>query len=70
MQPHTIEIEITPQGEVKATVQGVKGAACTDISKFLDELGEVVEDQATAEMYEQPASTSSYLNIGGGLGYD
>ncbi len=65
-QPHTIEIEITPQGEVKATVQSVKGAACVDISKFLDELGDVVEDRATAEMYEQPAATSPYATVGGG----
>ncbi len=63
--PHTIKIEISPEGEVKATVQGVKGAACTDISKFLDELGNVIEDQATAEMYEQPTSTSPYATVGG-----
>jgi len=67
-QPHTIEIEITAQGEVKATVQGVKGAACADISRFLDELGDVVEDRATTEMYEQPAATSSYTSVGGGQG--
>jgi hypothetical protein len=68
MQPHTIDIEISPQGEVRSTVQGIKGAACGDISKFLDELGNVVEDQATAELYEQPTATSSYTTVGGGVG--
>ncbi|MGD9099247.1 MAG: DUF2997 domain-containing protein [Anaerolineae bacterium] len=67
-QPHTIEIEITPQGEVKATVQGVKGAACADISAFLDELGEVAEDRVTAEFYEQPTAASPYATVGGGQG--
>lgn len=52
MQAHTIDVTITEDGEIKATVQGVTGPACEDISKFLDRLGEVVEDTKTPDFYQ------------------
>ena len=52
---HEIEIEIDADGKVTGTVLGVSGSACTDISKFLDELGEVVEDRHTQDYFRPPA---------------
>jgi hypothetical protein len=37
--PHTIQIEITPEGKVKATVEGIAGPQCGPLSAFLDALG-------------------------------
>ena len=50
--PHTIEIVITPEGEVKSTVKGVKGTACHEISKWLDDLGKVTHDSKTPDYYQ------------------
>ena len=49
---HTIDVVITDDGEVKVTVQGVQGPACEDISKFLDQLGDVIEDKKTPDFYQ------------------
>lgn len=52
MQPHTIKVTITPEGKVVTEVQGVKGPACEDLTRFLDALGPMVEDRPTAAYYE------------------
>ncbi len=49
----TIDVKIDEQGNIEATVEGMAGPACADVSKFLDELGQVTEDQNTAEYYQQ-----------------
>jgi len=49
----TIEIEIDEEGKLQATVKGIKGKKCTEASKFLDQMGTVLADQPTAEMYQQ-----------------
>jgi len=54
--PHTIEVEITPEGEIKATVKGVPGPKCGELSAFLDGLGTVVEDSHTPDYYRQQAA--------------
>jgi len=54
-QPHTILIEIAPDGTLTGTVQGVAGPACTSISAWLDEIGEVTEDRHTAD-FRKPGS--------------
>ncbi len=61
----TIEVNIDEQGDIEATVQGVAGPGCADVGKFLDELGQVTEDQNTAEFY-QPATTDT--SVYGGMG--
>ncbi len=55
MREKTIEITISPTGEVSFTVAGVKGKACLDETKFLEEAlgGDVVQREPTAEMYEE-----------------
>ena len=63
--PHTINIEITPNGEVKATVEGIIGPVCGPLSAFLDRLGEVVEDDPTPEFY-MPAQIDEQIDTGWG----
>ena len=48
-----IEIEITKGGKIIATVKGVEGPACSNISAFLDQLGKVDVDQNTDDYYKQ-----------------
>ena len=50
--PVTIDVEITPGGEVKTTVNGVSGPQCGPLSEFLNKLGEVVEDSPTPDFYQ------------------
>lgn len=51
-QPHTLIVEINPDGTVTGEVKGVTGKSCSDISKWLDELGDVKEDRHTADWYK------------------
>ena len=50
-----ITIEIGKDGKVSFTMNGVKGKACLEATKFLEEAlgGEVISQEATGEMYEQ-----------------
>lgn len=50
-----IEITISPTGEVSFTVKGVKGKACLEETKFLENAlgGEVTLREDTSERYEQ-----------------
>lgn len=57
MRKQDIEITIGPTGEVSFTVKGVKGAACIDETRFLeDAVGEVVDREKTSEYYEESQS--------------
>ena len=55
MQRKEILIEISPKGDVSFTVKGVKGKACLEETKFLEEAmgGPVVQQELTGEYYEQ-----------------
>jgi hypothetical protein len=60
MEPkHSIFIEIDESGKVQATVQGVTGQACSNISKFLDSLGTVQEDRHTDDYWKKPKQSVS-----------
>jgi hypothetical protein len=61
MREKTIQIEISPTGEVSFTVNGVKGKACLDETKFLEEaLGDTIESrELTSEYYENPTSAGN-----------
>jgi len=69
MRKQDIEITISPTGEVSFTVKGVKGAACLDEPRFLEEaIGEVVDREKTAEYYEE--SQGGYVSQWTGEGSD
>jgi hypothetical protein len=69
MRKQDIEITISPDGKVSFTVKGVKGAACLDETKFLEEAlgGEVLDRQKTGEYYEQ---SEGYGSVWTGEGQD
>jgi hypothetical protein len=53
-----IEVLITPEGEVKLEVKGIKGHACLPIVKKLaDLLGLLKSQDLTSEYYEQSPQT-------------
>lgn len=65
--PHTIEVEISPDGEIKATVHGVTGSICSQLSSWLDQLGAVKEDRQTADYTKrQSAGTTTKTTTGRG----
>jgi hypothetical protein len=59
-QPHVIEIEILPDGQVKGEVKGVTGKSCTTLSAWLDEIGKVTVDRHTPD-YNKPDKA---MNVG------
>jgi len=72
MRKQEIEIKIGPTGEVTFQIKGVKGSACLDETKFLeDALGNaVVERERTSEYYEQSEGVDSSVYVGDGEGSD
>ncbi len=50
--PHSIIIDITPEGQIKSTVKGVKGPACGKLTEWLDQLGKVETTTPTPEYYQ------------------
>ncbi len=73
MRKQDIEIVIDAKGAVSFTVKGIKGGNCLSETKFLEAaLGgdlAVVEQQRTAEFYEQSEGYVSQWS-GGGEGKD
>jgi DUF2997 family protein len=55
MREKFIKITIDKQGKVAFTVEGVKGEACLDATKFLEQAlgGKVLAQEPTSEYYEQ-----------------
>jgi len=64
----TIRIVIMPDGRVQAEVQGIKGKACTNYVKIIEELldAEVIDSAYTPEYHEgnviETENTSSNQN--------
>ena len=59
-QKKELEITIGPDGEVQVLVKCIKGASCTEETKFLEEaLGNTIESrELTSEYYEQPTGVA------------
>ena len=53
LREEVVEVVIEPGGKITYTVKGVKGTDCGELTKFLDQLGEAVLVEHTAEYYEQ-----------------
>lgn len=61
-----LEISITPEGEVKIEVKGVKGASCLDVTKDIEEaLGVVKSRENTSEYYQQEQEQQHQIKLGG-----
>jgi len=60
-----IEILIDKSGQVKVHVAGVKGPACMEYAKLFEKvIGEITEEEHTAEYYEE-ASEDVGINVDG-----
>lgn len=61
-----MNITITPSGEIKVQIEGVKGKKCLDFSKAFEEsLGEVTDRKFTSEYYqEESVKRQDYLKEG------
>lgn len=53
-QSHEVVIEIGPDGKISTTVLGVSGPACGDLTKWLEQLGEVEVDSPTDDYRKLP----------------
>jgi hypothetical protein len=52
----TIEIIVTPKGEITVTTRGFAGASCRDASRFIEQaLGQRLGEQLTAEFRQAQA---------------
>lgn len=59
-----IEIIISPDGEVKLEVKGIKGPACLpQLKQVADQIGKTKSQNFTAEYYEKPSSKSKTQNF-------
>ena len=59
MEAQELEIVVDRDGRVQVPVKGVKGGACTDLTRALEAaLGDVEERRLTAEYHEQPVEVS------------
>jgi hypothetical protein len=50
---HEIDIDIKPDGTFSFGVKGVKGKKCKELTKFLEELGDTLSQEATSEYYQE-----------------
>lgn len=58
----TVIITIDKRANVEIEVQGVKGAACKDITRAVEEaLGKVTSTEQTGEYYEQSGGESVHI---------
>lgn len=67
MAKHEVEVTISPDGEVKVHIKGIKGKKCLDLVKFLQEeghLGKIKEQRLTSEYYEPEPETHIYRQQG------
>jgi hypothetical protein len=64
-QPHVIDIQILPDGQIIGEVKGVAGPDCTLLSSWLAEIGEVTVDKHTAD-FNKPKKvlTSTFQKSG------
>lgn len=61
----TVKVLCKLDGTVEVSVNGVMGASCKDVTAALQRAfgGEVVSDEPTAEMFEEPATLSDVEEI-------
>lgn len=54
MSKKQLQVQIFPDGQIKAEVLGIKGKGCTDYIAILEQLldAETIESEYTSEYYE------------------
>lgn len=63
MDKNEIDVTITPNGEVRVHIKGIKGKKCMDLVQFLQkeaQLGEIAQQQLTSEYYEPEPKSQIY----------
>jgi hypothetical protein len=65
---HEIEIDVKPDGTFSFGVKGVKGKACQELTKFLEELGDTLARETTSEFYQEEVviSEGEQVHVGRG----
>ena len=64
METHELEIEITPGGEIRVHVKGVKGPACMEYAELIEEiLGTSGTRERTSEYYEESAAVEGLTRV-------
>ena len=63
MAKHEIIVDIDTEGNIKGEVQGISGPHCGELSKWLDELGNVTEDKKTGDYFK---GDGQHVSIKGG----
>ncbi len=62
METHELEIEISPGGEIKVHVKGVKGPACMEYAELLEEILVVSGTRdRNREYYETPTGVEIHV---------
>jgi beta-lactam-binding protein with PASTA domain len=62
-----IKIVVSSSGEIKTEVQGVAGPSCAQLSAWLSQLGETVDEGATADFYKaDEQATDAWLQSSSG----
>lgn len=64
MKTRTIEVIVSPIGEVQIDAVGFKGADCEQATKFLEEALGVVQQQQRKPEYHQRSTTKNQQRIG------
>lgn len=62
METHELDFEVRPDGTVRATVAGAKGAACMEYAKLIQEILKCRGDvEHTHEFYEPPTGVDIHV---------
>lgn len=61
-EPEKIVVRIKADGTTECKVSGVKGRSCTDLTKFLEQLGQATTE-VTNEFYEEPGEERLEISL-------
>ena len=62
MECHELDIEISPTGEVKILVRGVKGPGCKEYARLLEQiLDQEGVHEHTSEFYASPTGVEIHI---------
>ena len=66
MIDHKVIIIIKPGGEVETTVEGIEGPSCESKTSWLENLGEVVRHERTADYHAHVSeqTTREHVTVG------